>query len=63
MPANTNSVRICSNCDGFPIVAISIGPRTPDGTLPTLPAVCLHCSGTGLVPAAAKTPALIPAGR
>ncbi|WP_042419027.1 hypothetical protein [Streptacidiphilus anmyonensis] len=63
MPANTSSVRICPTCDGFPVVAISIGPRALDGSLPTLPVICLHCSGTGNVPANDKTPMLAPAGR
>jgi hypothetical protein len=63
MPANTNSVRICANCDGFPIAHISVGSRRPDGTLPTLPIACLHCCGTGHIPATDKTPKLAPVGR
>jgi hypothetical protein len=64
MPANTTPVRICPNCDGFPVAHVSIGSRRPDGTLPTLPVACVGCSGTGRIPApAAPARALAPAGR
>jgi DnaJ-class molecular chaperone len=46
---NTPASR-CPACDGFPVVAVTIGPRHPDGTLPTLPVTCPTCSGTGTRP-------------
>jgi hypothetical protein len=63
MPANTTAVRVCSNCDGFPVVAISTTThRLPNGTLPTLAVACQHCSGTGTVPTTPRV-RLAPAGR
>ncbi|WP_037574597.1 hypothetical protein [Phaeacidiphilus oryzae] len=46
MPATTPA-RVCGHCDGHPTVAISTGPRRPDGTLPTLRVDCPACHGTG----------------
>lgn len=47
----TPAPRLCPTCDGFPIVAVSVGTRRPDGTLPTLPMTCPDCAGTGTRPA------------
>ncbi|MGW3403719.1 hypothetical protein [Streptomyces zhihengii] len=43
--------RVCSHCDGFPVVHITTGATTPAGTRRTLPATCPRCQGTGLHPA------------
>ena len=59
MHAQQLITRVCPTCDGFPVVAISIGPRTPDGTLPTLPVVCLDCAGTGTLTTARPVPAQV----
>ncbi|MDI5971473.1 hypothetical protein POF50_019405 [Streptomyces sp. SL13] len=39
--------RRCNDCDGFPVVAITTGTRTPDGQRTTLPVTCRTCHGTG----------------
>ncbi|QGV80834.1 hypothetical protein [Streptomyces ficellus] len=39
--------RVCSHCDGFPVVHITTGTTTPDGQRRTLPATCPACKGTG----------------
>ena len=44
----TPALRVCPTCDGFPVVAVSTGTRRSDGTLPTVPAICPDCSGTGV---------------
>ncbi|MEU9609593.1 hypothetical protein [Streptomyces sp. NPDC048057] len=44
-------VRVCSNCDGFPVVTITTGNRRHDGTRATLQATCPTCNGTGATPA------------
>ncbi|MFJ7153523.1 hypothetical protein ACIQUQ_01150 [Streptomyces sp. NPDC101118] len=41
------SARVCSHCDGFPVVHITTGTTTPDGRRRTLPARCPACKGTG----------------
>ncbi|MEU3687942.1 MULTISPECIES: hypothetical protein [Streptomyces] len=39
--------RVCSHCDGFPVVHITTGSLSPDGQRRTLPAACPVCKGTG----------------
>ncbi|MZE54437.1 hypothetical protein GTY86_24830 [Streptomyces sp. SID5770] len=39
--------RVCSHCDGFPVVHITTGTRTPNGQRRTLAATCPACKGTG----------------
>ncbi|MFF9013131.1 hypothetical protein ACF09C_09225 [Streptomyces sp. NPDC014870] len=39
--------RVCSHCDGFPVVHITTGTATPQGNRHTLPATCPACKGTG----------------
>ncbi|MGY0019009.1 hypothetical protein ACVHNB_08495 [Streptomyces sp. YJ-C3] len=39
--------RICSDCDGFPVVAITTGLRDRDGSRQTLTATCRTCNGHG----------------
>lgn len=46
MPQNAPARR-CNDCDGFPVVAITTGTRTPDGQRHTLPVTCRTCNGTG----------------
>lgn len=41
-------VRLCCDCDGFPVVHIDSGTTQPDGTRRTLPVICRTCGGTGL---------------
>ncbi|MEV6423361.1 hypothetical protein ACIQAD_09965 [Streptomyces sp. NPDC088551] len=54
MPQHTPArTRICPDCDGFPLVAITTGQRTPDGRRQTLTATCHPCNGSGHIPAAA----------
>ncbi|ARX83581.1 hypothetical protein SMD44_03003 [Streptomyces alboflavus] len=43
--------RLCPNCDGFPIVAITTGTRRRDGTRTLLHVTCRVCRGTGSRPA------------
>ncbi|MGW4913006.1 hypothetical protein [Streptomyces sp. NPDC004270] len=53
MPRNTPSPRVCSDCsdcDGFPVVAITIGGRHRDGSRTTIRVSCRACEGTGVVP-------------
>ncbi|MFD9071715.1 hypothetical protein [Streptomyces lasiicapitis] len=41
--------RLCSYCDGFPVVAITIiGVRRRDGSRITLRVTCPACRGTGI---------------
>ncbi|MFC8173835.1 hypothetical protein [Streptomyces sp. NPDC057325] len=47
MPQTTPTRRVCRNCDGFPVVHITTGTRTPDGQRRTLAATCPACKGTG----------------
>lgn len=44
------AARICPDCDGFPVVAVTTGTRNQDGTRTTLPIVCPACHGTGTAP-------------
>ncbi|MFI6021173.1 hypothetical protein ACIBCP_26480 [Streptomyces sp. NPDC051287] len=54
MPRNTPAPRrVCSDCDGFPVVAITTGTRNPDGTRTTLTVNCQACHGTGTTTPAA----------
>ncbi|MFE6893925.1 hypothetical protein [Streptomyces sp. NPDC057694] len=39
--------RICADCDGFPVVAITTGLRNRDGSRQTLAATCRTCNGHG----------------
>ncbi|MBT2391411.1 hypothetical protein J7E87_18715 [Streptomyces sp. ISL-1] len=51
MPDRTDrAARICPDCDGFPVVAITTGTRDQDGTRTTLTVVCPACHGTGTAP-------------
>ncbi|MFF0066798.1 hypothetical protein ACFYRC_35850 [Streptomyces sp. NPDC005279] len=52
-PART---RICSDCDGFPVVAIDTGSLLSDGTRATLNVICRRCRGTGMAPVSAPAP-------
>ncbi|ARX81803.1 hypothetical protein SMD44_01201 [Streptomyces alboflavus] len=49
----TAHVRLCSSCDGFPVVAITTGARRRDGSRITLHVTCPACRGTGTRPAPA----------
>ncbi|QGV79891.1 hypothetical protein [Streptomyces ficellus] len=40
-------MRVCPDCDGFPVVAIDTGTRLPDGTRATLQVTCRRCRGIG----------------
>lgn len=42
--------RICPDCDGFPVVAITTGTRHADGTRHVVPVVCPACHGSGHAP-------------
>ncbi|MEV7373609.1 hypothetical protein AB0O51_22390 [Streptomyces sp. NPDC090301] len=46
MMPQTPTTRVCSHCDGFPVVHITTG-ITPDGQRRTLAAACPACKGTG----------------
>ncbi|MGY0069771.1 hypothetical protein ACWZEH_23885 [Streptomyces sp. QTS137] len=59
MPQRTRTTRVCRDCDGFPIVAITTGTRHTDGTRTTLRTACPTCWGTGTTHPAA----LVRAGR
>ncbi|MFI2352133.1 hypothetical protein ACH492_35110 [Streptomyces sp. NPDC019443] len=51
MPDRTvRAARICPDCDGFPVVAVTTGTRNQDGTRTTLPVLCPACHGTGTAP-------------
>ncbi|WP_405806241.1 hypothetical protein OG729_13620 [Streptomyces sp. NBC_00210] len=45
-----STARICPDCDGFPVVAVTTGSRNLDGTRTTLSVVCPACHGTGHAP-------------
>jgi DnaJ-class molecular chaperone len=47
MPQHAPSPRVCRDCDGFPIVAITTGTRHHDGTRATLRVTCPTCQGSG----------------
>ncbi|MFH8729572.1 hypothetical protein [Streptomyces termitum] len=46
MMPQTPAARVCSHCDGFPVVHITTGTG-PDGQRRTLAATCPVCKGTG----------------
>ena len=50
-------VRYCSDCDGFPIVAIDTGTLHADGTRRTLRVACPGCAGTGVAPVSRRASA------
>lgn len=39
--------RVCSNCDGFPTVRVTLGGRDRRGYLRTITVHCPACHGTG----------------
>ncbi|WP_447038538.1 hypothetical protein [Streptomyces sp. DSM 118878] len=41
--------RICRDCDGFPVVAITTGLRNRDGSRATILATCRTCNDTARV--------------
>ncbi|MGW8950252.1 hypothetical protein [Streptomyces sp. NPDC055709] len=47
----TPAVRVCSNCDGFPTVRVTLGGRDRHGNLRTITVHCPACHGTGTRPA------------
>ncbi|MFG3487246.1 hypothetical protein [Streptomyces sp. NPDC047972] len=47
MMPHTPTARVCSHCDGFPVVRITTGSLSPDGQRDTLAATCPACKGTG----------------
>ncbi|MFF0745729.1 hypothetical protein ACFYVL_35600 [Streptomyces sp. NPDC004111] len=53
--------RVCPDCDGFPVVAITTGTRHRDGSRHVVPAICRTCHGTGTRTLARPLP--VPAGR
>ncbi|GHG20336.1 hypothetical protein [Streptomyces hydrogenans] len=59
MMPQTPPARVCSHCDGFPIVHITTG-TAPDGKCRTLAATCPACKGTGT---RATPAALVRAGK
>lgn len=46
MMPHAQTTRVCSHCDGFPIVHVTTG-TTPDGRRRTLAATCPACRGLG----------------
>ncbi|WP_328725620.1 hypothetical protein [Streptomyces sp. NBC_00259] len=57
----TAPVRVCSNCDGFPTVRVTLGGRDRHGNLRTIAAHCPTCHGTGTQ--SARRALTAPAGR
>ncbi|MER5992017.1 hypothetical protein [Streptomyces viridosporus] len=53
MPQHARTTRVCRDCDGFPVVAITTGTRHRDGTRATLRVACPTCRGTGTTAPAA----------
>ncbi|MFI9774607.1 hypothetical protein ACIHCV_07840 [Streptomyces sp. NPDC051956] len=53
--------RVCPACDGFALVAITLGGRDRHGHLRTITAHCPACHGTGT--RASRRPLLAPVGR
>ncbi|MFF1759372.1 hypothetical protein [Streptomyces sp. NPDC058266] len=47
MAQPTSRARVCRDCDGFPVVAITTGLRNRDGSRQTLTATCHTCKGRG----------------
>lgn len=58
----TSSLRVCPNCDGFPVVAITTGTRLSNGARATLRVICPACQGTGNAPAKRPARVLVTAG-
>lgn len=54
------AARVCPDCDGFPVVAITTGTLHADGSRHVIPAICPACHGTGRTPV---RPARVLAGR
>ncbi|NUK70668.1 hypothetical protein HRW23_18510 [Streptomyces lunaelactis] len=54
----TATARICSNCDGFPTVRVTLGGRDRRGHLRTISAHCPACHGTGARPTRRPLPTL-----
>ncbi|MET9421389.1 hypothetical protein ABZY06_11745 [Streptomyces sp. NPDC006540] len=46
----TTLARVCSNCDGFPTVRVTLGGRDRRGNLRTITVHCPACQGTGTRP-------------
>ncbi|UYQ61897.1 hypothetical protein [Streptomyces peucetius] len=46
----TAPARVCSNCDGFPTVRVTLGGRDRHGNLRTITVHCPACHGTGTRP-------------
>ncbi|MBC9725102.1 hypothetical protein [Streptomyces sp. TRM68367] len=55
----TSTARICPNCDGFAIAAITTGSRDRHGHRHTITANCPACHGQGTVPARARESARV----
>ncbi|MFB7862242.1 hypothetical protein [Streptomyces sp. NPDC056069] len=47
MMPQPQTARVCSHCDGFPVVHVTTGSVTPNGQRRTLAATCPVCKGTG----------------
>ncbi|WP_326612032.1 hypothetical protein OG949_23825 [Streptomyces scopuliridis] len=47
MPQRALNRPFCSHCDGFPLVAVTTGQRSPNGQRKTITAACPACNGTG----------------
>ncbi|MER7950226.1 hypothetical protein ABTY59_22815 [Streptomyces sp. NPDC096079] len=60
MMPQTPTARVCSHCDGFPVVHITTGTCTTGGQRRTLAAACPACQGTGIRTSVA---ALVRAGK
>jgi DnaJ-class molecular chaperone len=43
----TGPARVCSHCDGFPAVRVTLGGRDHAGYLRTITVHCPVCHGTG----------------
>lgn len=49
------TARVCSHCDGFPTVRVTLGGRDRRGNLRTITVHCTACHGTGTRPAIRRT--------
>ncbi|MFF5427036.1 MULTISPECIES: hypothetical protein [unclassified Streptomyces] len=47
MMPHSPTTRVCSHCDGFPVVHVTTGTTAPDGRRRTLTATCPACRGLG----------------
>ncbi|MGX1506058.1 UNVERIFIED_CONTAM: DnaJ-class molecular chaperone [Streptomyces graminofaciens] len=54
MAQPTTAARVCSNCDGFPTVRVTLGGRDRRGNLRTVTVHCPACHGTGTRPTRAR---------